>query len=207
MRYNASTQLMRQWIAEGRIGKPVLAYSQFCYLADKSPRQWIYDPTLALGGPIGDVAVHCIDGLRFVLGDTVSEVVTLARRDAESGAVESYAALALTFGSGAMGSVTVTTRGEYRSYIEVTGEAGVLVCENGLTVDHPVEVVQYRKGQVTDRVRVSNADAYSRMLDSFAGEVQGFGQYLAPGSDGLTNQKILDAAYTSWHSGKKQIVG
>jgi predicted dehydrogenase len=207
MRYNASTQLMRQWVAEGRIGKPVLACSQFCYSAEKSPRQWIYDPTLALGGPIGDVAVHCIDGLRFVLGDSVSEVTTLAHRDAESGAVESHAAIALAFIGGAMGSVTVTTRGEYRSYIEVTGETGVLVCENGLTVDHEVDVVQYRKGQIVERVRLSNADAYSRMLDSFACEVEGNGQYLAPGSDGLINQRILDAAYTSWHSGKKQSIG
>jgi 1,5-anhydro-D-fructose reductase (1,5-anhydro-D-mannitol-forming) len=106
-----------------------------------------------------------------------------------------------------MGSVTVTTRGEYRSYIEVTGEAGVLVCENGLTVDHEVDVVQYRKGLIIERVRLSNADAYSRMLDSFACEVEGNGQYLAPGNDGLINQRILDAAYTSWHSGKKQTIG
>jgi predicted dehydrogenase len=206
MRYNASIQLMRRWIAEGRIGAPLLAHSQFCYSAERSPREWIYDPTLALGGPIGDVAVHCIDALRFVLGVEVDEIATLAHTDAESGAVESHAVVALDFSSGAMGSVTVTTRGEYRSSIEVTGEAGVLVCENGLTVDHEVEVIQYRKGQIVDRALVSNADAYSRMLDSFAREVEGQGEYLAPGSDGLRNQRILDAAYKSWREGKRRLI-
>jgi len=149
MRYNASGQLMQQWIAEGRIGRPVLAHSQFCYPAQASPRQWIYDPALALGGPIGDVAIHCIDALRFLLGGAhVTTVSTLAHSDAESGAVESHAVVALEFGTGAMGSVTVTTRGEYRSYIEVTGETGVLVCENGMTVDHDVELLRYRQGEV-----------------------------------------------------------
>jgi predicted dehydrogenase len=208
MRYNASAELMRQWITEGRIGKPALAHAQFCYAADRSPRQWIYDPTLALGGPIGDVAIHCIDALRFVLGGVhVTEVSTLAHTDAQSGAVESHAVVALEFETGAMGSVTVTTRGEYRSLVEVTGEAGVLVCENGMTVDHDVEVVQYRKGDAVERVTISNADAYSKMFDSFSAEVEGTGSYLASATDGLHNQRILDAAYASWRSGKKQDVG
>jgi len=206
MRYNPSAQLIRQWIAEGRIGRAVLAHSQFCYPAERSPRQWIYDPSLALGGPIGDVAVHCIDGLRYMLDADVGEVSTLAHTDAGSGAVESHAVVALNFGNGAMGSVTVTTRGEYRSLIEVTGETGVILCENGMTVDHPVEVVRHRKGEVAERATVSNADAYTKMLDSFAAEIEGTGRYLAPASDGLHNQKILDAAYSSWRSGAKQSV-
>jgi predicted dehydrogenase len=207
MRYNASAELMRQWIGEGWIGKPVLAHAQFCYAADRSPRQWIYDPTLALGGPIGDVAIHCVDALRYLLGGVaVIEVSTLAHTDAGSGAVESHAVVALDFASGAMGSVTVTTRGEYRSLIEVTGESGMLVCENGMTVDHDVEVVRYRKGEVVERVTVSNADAYSKMFDSFSAEIEGTGTYLASGIDGLHNQRILDAAYASWRSGMKQAV-
>ena len=206
MRYNASTQVMRDWIAECRIGTPALAHSQFCYSAERSPRDWIYDPTLALGGPIGDVAIHCVDGLRFVLGNDVSEVATLAHTDDNSGAVESHAVIALQFANGVMGSVTVTTRGEYRSLIEVTGEAGVISCENGLTVDHPVELVLSRNGEIVDRKQVSNADAYTRMLDSFACEVEGKGRYLASGRDGLHNQRVLDAAYESWRAGKKQFV-
>jgi predicted dehydrogenase len=207
MRYNASTELMQQWIAEGRIGKPQLAHAQFCYSAERSPRQWIYDPTLALGGPIGDVAIHCIDAMRFLLADEhVSEVTTLAHTDADSGAVESHAVVAIHFAGGAMGTATVTTRGEYRSLIEVTGETGVLICENGMTVDHDVEVVRYRNGAVAERVTVSNADAYSRMFDAFTAEIEGTGKYRATGSDGLHNQRILDAAYASWREGRKQVL-
>jgi len=44
------------------------------------------------------------------------------------------------------------------------------------------------------------------MFDSFSAEVEGTGAYLASGRDGLHNQRILDAAYASWRSGKKQLV-
>lgn len=204
MRYYASLQLIQQWIAEGRIGRPLLAHSQFCYSAETSPRTWIYDPKLARGGPIGDVAIHCIDALRFVMNTDVVAVNTLARKDGKSGEVEAYATVGLDCSNGAMAAVTVTTRGDYRSSIEVTGEHGAIVCENGLTVDHPVDVVRYHRGQIAERVTVSNEDAYARMLDSFAEEVSGKGRYLAPASDGQLNQRILDAAYESWQDGKRR---
>src|SRR6202012_3727600 len=134
----------------------------------------------------------------------ITEVSTLAHKDAQSGAVESHAVVNMAFGNGAMGAVTVTTRGLYRSLIEITGETGVIVCENGLTVDHPVDVVLHRQDKIAAHQRVSNADAYSRMLDSFSAAIEGRGAYLATGEDGLHNQRVLDAAYQSWRSGTKQ---
>jgi predicted dehydrogenase len=206
MRYYRSLEVIWKWISEGRIGKPQLVNSQFAYSAERSPREWIYDPALACGGPIGDVGVHCIDALRFALEAEVIAVTTLAHKDADSGAVESHAVLGLEFDSGAMGSVTLTTRAEYRTVIEITGESGVISCENGLTVDYDVDVVLRSGGEVVATERVSNADAYTRMLDGFSGWVNGRASYLAPASDGLENQRVLDAAYASWRSGARQAV-
>ncbi|MBV8115902.1 MAG: Gfo/Idh/MocA family oxidoreductase [Silvibacterium sp.] len=206
MRYNRSLELMRKWIAEGRIGKPVLAHAEFAYSAAGSPRTWIYDPSLACGGPIGDVGIHCIDGLRFVLGTDVTAVSTLAHGDAASGKVESYAVMGLDLASGAMATVTTTTRAEYRTVVEVTGETGTILCENGLTVDFPVDVVFRRGADVIASETVSNEDAYSLMLDGFSAWVEGKGMYLAPASDALHNQRVLDAAYTSWRDGMRQVI-
>lgn len=207
MRYNLTMARMREWIAEGRIGRPVLAQAQFAYSAAGSPRTWIYDPTMALGGPIGDVGIHCVDALRYVLGGGpathINAVNTLAHGDEASRAVESYAVVGLDFVSGAMGSVTVTTRASYRTLVEVTGDHGVIVCENGLTVDFPVDAVMRRGSEILASETISNAGAYSRMLDGFSDWVEGRGQYLAPGSDGLHNQLVLDAAYRSWREGFK----
>jgi predicted dehydrogenase len=206
MRYNRSLDTIRRWIAEGRIGKPVLAHSQFSYSAEGSPRTWIYDPTLACGGPIGDVGIHCIDALRFVLGTDVTAITTLAHGDAASGDVESHAVVALDLASGAMATVTVTTRAEYRTVVEVTGETGVILCENGLTVDYPVDVILRRNGSVVASESVSNEDAYSLMLDGFSAWVEGRGAYLAPATDALHNQLVLDAAYRSWRNGTRQLL-
>jgi predicted dehydrogenase len=206
MRYDASVELIRDWIAEGRIGRPLLAHSQFCYAADTSPRAWIYDPALACGGPIGDVAIHCIDALRFVLNSRVAAANTLARADEKSAPLEAYAAIGLDFSEGAMGSVTVCTRGAYRTVIEVTGETGTISSEYGLTVDTPADVVLWQAGKAQDRKTVSNADAYTLMLDSFSDWVDGRGEYRATGQDGLHNQRVLDGAYESWRTGSRQMV-
>lgn len=206
MRYNQSLTLMRQWIGEGRIGKPAMAQAQFAYSTLRSPRKWINDPALALGGPIGDVGIHCVDALRYVLGGgaptQVTAVNTLAHKDEASGEVESHAVVALDFASGAMSSVTVTTRSRYRTLVEVTGETGVILCEDGLTVDFPVELVLRRGETIEQRETTSNTDAYSRMLDGFAAWIEGREEYRAPArEDGLHNQRVLDAAYQSWRSG------
>ncbi|HEY0797004.1 MAG TPA: Gfo/Idh/MocA family oxidoreductase [Acidisarcina sp.] len=206
MRFHRSLQLMRDWVAEGRIGKPLLAHSQFCYSAAGSPRAWIYDPALALGGPIGDVGVHCMDALRFILATEVTSINTVALKDANSGAVESSAVLAAEFASGALGAVTVTTRGSYRSLIEITGQTGVLTCENALTVDHPVDVIHLSQGKVVASQQVSNEDSYGRMVDNFSDAIEGKATCLSPGEDGLRNQQILDAAYRSWSSGTRQLI-
>lgn len=205
-RYNASVLLARQWVAEGRTGKPRLAHVQFCYDAERSPREWIYDPAVACGGPIGDVGIHCLDAMRFLLQDEPVAVATLARKDDMSGEVESSAIVTLEFGSGALGMVSVTTRAAYRSLFEVTGERGTIRCENGLTVEHPVELVLIQNGQIVSAETLSNGDGYSRMLDSFAKAVKGEGTYLATGEDGLVNQRVLDAAYTAWRTGTRQTI-
>lgn len=205
MRYNRSVMLVRDWIAEGRIGRPVLAHSQFCYDTEQSPRAWINDPTLALGGAIGDVGIHCIDALRFVLDADVAAIGTLALRDGRSGAVETTASMSIEFTTGVMGCVSVTARAAYRSLLEVAGETGVILAENGLTVDHPVDVVLRQGEKVLATERVSNEDGYSRMLDGFSAAIEGNGAaYLAPGREGVHNQQVLDAAYRSWRTGAKQ---
>ena len=205
MRYNLAIDLMRRWIAEGRIGRPQLAHAQFCYLTGKSPRTWINDPSVALGGPIGDVGIHCIDALCYVLGEEVSAVGTMAHRDANSGEVESHAVISLLFRSGAMGTVTTTTRAAYRTLVEVVGERGSLSCEDAMTVDHLVSLVHRENGTVVMEQPVSNADAFSRMLDGFAEAAAGSRTpYRALGEEGVRNQRVLDAAYRSWHSGRTE---
>ncbi|MHB1700847.1 MAG: Gfo/Idh/MocA family protein [Acidobacteriaceae bacterium] len=205
-RFNRSLELIRDWIAAGRIGAPMLAHAQFSYPAQKSSRKWITDPSLANGGPIGDVGVHCIDAIRLVTGSDVLSVSTLARADALSGGVEAFAALQLEMTGGLFANVTTSARTPYRTLIEITGDNGVITSENGLSVDHPVDVVLRRNGEVIESAALNNLDSYTRMLDGFALALRGQATYPATAIDSWKNMLALDAAYKSWRSGQREPV-
>ncbi len=203
-RFNHSLAYLREAIAQGRIGTPQLAHAQYSYMGTLAPRTWITDPSLACGGPIADVGVHCIDSLRFVLGAEVKSISVLASRDARSGEVEAAASMQMEMSGSVFANVTVTARAPYRTLLEVSGSDGVLIAENGLTVDRPVEVTLRKGGTLVEIHTVSNDDGYVRMIDGFARAFQSGESFLATGADGVVNQKILDAAFRSWHSGLRE---
>lgn len=205
-RWNRSLEWLRGQVVGGSIGEVQLAHAEFSYPAQTAPRKWITDPTLATGGPIGDVGVHCIDALRFVLGQDPVTVSTLARQDALSGAVEATASMQFEMSGGAFATVATSARASYRTLIEVTGSEGVLVAENALTVDRPVELVRRRGGEIVEQLTVSNADGYARMLDAFAVAMGGGEAFRAGGADGVLNMRAIDAAYRSWRSGVRETV-
>ena len=208
-RYNESMLRIRGRVAEGAIGAPVFASAYFCFLSRNSPRVWIRDSQMACGGPIGDVGIHAIDALRFVLQQEVLAVSTLAfcrpiEPDANERELEESAAMTLEFSREVLANVHVSFRANYRTLIEVVGEDGVLTAESGFMVDQPVKIVHHAGAKVICEETVSNSDAYSRMLDAFSASVEGKGMFASSGEDGVQNQQILDAAFRSWHSGCRE---
>jgi 1,5-anhydro-D-fructose reductase (1,5-anhydro-D-mannitol-forming) len=205
-RFEDSTARLRERIAAGHIGKPVLARSEFSYSGRNHARKWLTDAAIAGGGPIADVGVHCIDALRYVLDDEVVRVAARGASDEESAGVESAAVLALEFARRTLGTVLVSTRAEYRTPLEVVGDTGVLRADDGLTVEHPI-TLQLRRGRsVVETESVSNRYAYARQVDMFAAAVEGMGEFPVPGEEGWQNQEVLDAAYRSLKSGKAEEV-
>ena len=205
-RFNYSVEYLREQILAGRIGIPQLAYAQYAYFGNLAPRKWITDPTLACGGPIADVGVHCIDTLRYILSDDVKSISVQASKDELSGEVEAIATMQLAMRSGVFANVTATARAPYRTLVEVVGSEGVLVAENGLTVDRPVDIVLRKAGELIETHTVSNDDGYVRMIDAFALTLRGESTFSPTGADGVQNQRILDAAFRSWHSGLREPV-
>jgi predicted dehydrogenase len=204
-RFEDSTRWFREQVASGAIGRPVYARSEFCYSGQGHGRTWLTDPTLAAGGPIADVGVHCIDTLRFILQDEVLRVTTRMVSDKLSGAVEAAGIITLEFARGTLGTVLVSTRADYRTPLEVVGEHGVLQADNGLTVDHPIELRLLQDGKTT-LATAMNSDAYARQADAFAAAVRGDSEFPVPAVVGWQNQEILDAAYRSAQSGRTEEV-
>ncbi len=207
-RFEQSTRRFRERIAAGDIGRPVLARAEFCYSVAGHGRKWINDPELACGGPIADVGVHCLDALRFVLQDEVVSVQTEAVTDEASRPFESAAVISLAFGSGAIGAVSVSTRSDYRTVLEVIGEEGTLTACDGLNVERPL-VIEFSRGTGSgdaEYEEMTNLDAYSKQVDAFAAAIESETVFEVPGREGLINQLILDAAYSSWKSGQRESI-
>ncbi len=206
-RFNESVRRMREQVAAGDIGRPVFARSEFSFFADEThPRKWLYDRAVAGGGPIFDVGVHCIDTLRFILQDEVVRVSASAASDERSGDVESAAALTLEFSHGALGTIQVSFRAEYRTPLELIGETGVLLADDALNVEHPIEIQLRHGDEAVSRQTVSNRLVYAQQVDAFADAIEGNSHFPIPGEEGWQNQEILDAALRSIKSGKAETV-
>lgn len=201
-RFAESVIRMRERLQLAQIGNPVFARCEFSYNGRQHPRQWINDPSLAGGGPIADVGVHCIDVLRFVLRDEVQSVHACGLFET-SGQMESAAALTLRFRRGTLAAVLVSKGVEYRTPLEFVGEVGTLRADDGLSVDRPVRLELFRNGTM-ETEEVTNDLAYARQLDEFAAAVEGKVEFAAPAEEGWRNQLVLDAAYRSLKTGRSE---
>jgi 1,5-anhydro-D-fructose reductase (1,5-anhydro-D-mannitol-forming) len=202
-RFEDTTARLRDRLAAGQIGRPVFARSEFSFPGGAGhPRAWLNELSIAGGGPIADVGVHCVDALRFMLQDEVVSVAARGHSDSISREVEAAAAMALEFARGTLGLVAVSFRAGYRTPLEFVGEEGVLRADDGLTVEKPIRLEWLRNGEVVETEIVSNRQAYTRQVESFAAALEGKAEFPVPGEEGWKNQEILDAAYRSMKTGQ-----
>jgi predicted dehydrogenase len=205
-RFDRSIESLRERLVAGQVGSPLFVRSEFSLLVRNHPRKWITNSHIAGGGPIVDVGVHCIDSIRYILTDEIVRVHASAGTDQDSGDVESAAVLSLEFARGALGVIWVSIRAEYRTPLEVIGDAGTLRAMDAFSIEKPVEIELWKAGNLIERETKSNADAYARQVDAFSAAVEGKAAFPVPGEEGWQNQEVLDAAYRSLRTGKVESV-
>jgi len=101
-------QRARQLVADGAIGRPVLAeINCHDWYTDSDIRQcWRLDPAMAGGGPLYDIASHRIDVLNFLFGRPVA-VAGQISNVVHATAVEDSATLLIEYEQGTRGVVDV----------------------------------------------------------------------------------------------------
>ena len=205
-RFHESTARIRARVQAGDLGRLVFARSEFSFAARTHQRKWLTDRSLAGGGPIADIGVHCIDTLRYILQDEIVRIHARTVSDSNSGEVEAAAILTLQFRAGTLGTVLVSYRAPYRTPLEIVGEAGEIFADDALTVDRPVAIEYHTEDKPVVVEEVDNQLAYALQVDSFAASLEGNGKFPAPGEVGWQNQVILDAAYRSMRTGQMEPV-
>ncbi|MBI4876466.1 MAG: Gfo/Idh/MocA family oxidoreductase [Acidobacteria bacterium] len=101
-------QRARQLMAEGAIGRPVLAeINCHDWFTDADGRRsWLLDPAWSGGGPLYDIASHRIDVLNFVFGQPVAVAAQISNV-VHPTAVEDSATLLIEYEQGTRGVVDV----------------------------------------------------------------------------------------------------
>jgi len=114
----------KQLIAEGAIGRPLLAEANCHNWLEIAGREWLADPALSGGGPLYDIASHRIDAMNFLFGkpDRASGLLSNAVHRI---AVEDSATVLMQFAGGVHGVVDVRWNSRVaRDQFRIIGENG-----------------------------------------------------------------------------------
>jgi len=69
MRFHSLHRRLKEMIDQGELGQPVLARANFTCWYPQIPGAWRQDWQKSGGGALLDLATHCIDLLRMLLGE------------------------------------------------------------------------------------------------------------------------------------------
>jgi len=190
---------IREVLRSGVIGAVRSARAEFIYDARLSQRSWLYDRRRAGGGPVFDVAVHCIDTLRFVLEDEVVHIAAALDPPPTPERTEATSHLALRFSRGALASVICSFRSPVRRrFIEIVGDDGILSAADftagDITTRLDLALGRDDRGIETRSEPIVVPNLYVAEVSHFCDAVLHGAPLELTGENGLENQRIIDAA-------------
>ncbi len=114
----------KQLIAEGAIGRPLLAEANCHSWLEIAGRDWLADPALSGGGPLYDIASHRIDAMNFFFGKP-ERACGLLSNASHRIAVEDSATVLMQFAGGVHATVDVRWNSRVaRDQFRIIGENG-----------------------------------------------------------------------------------
>lgn len=199
IRFSPLVRRMREIVQLGAIGRVTFVKSEFFYDARLTNRSWLFDPKIAGGGPVFDIGVHCLDTIRFILDDNVvSTKSDLQPRPTET-VTEATGSLVLRFSRGTLGSIYCSYEAPTRrSFIEIMGTEGMLSASDFTLGDRKISLhIGLRKdGNALDSrsEEITVPNLYIEEVTHFSKCILENVEPSIPGSVGLENQQVLDAA-------------
>jgi len=199
VRFSPLVLRMKELVQSGSIGRVTFIKSEFIYDGHLSHRQWLVDRTIAGGGPIFDIGVHCLDTTRFLLNDEVLSVKSQLDPTPSAVATESTAQLALKFSQGTTAGIFCSYDAPIRrTFIEIIGEKGILSAENfswsGNTLSLKVMLGENDTIYETREETIVVPNLYEKEVTLFSECILNNTASPIPGEEGLKNQRVLDAA-------------
>jgi 1,5-anhydro-D-fructose reductase (1,5-anhydro-D-mannitol-forming) len=200
VRYSPLVQRIKHLIKDGEIGDVIYTRSEFFYDARLSKRTWLMDRTIAGGGPVFDIGVHCLDTVRYILGADIIGVQAVLQPVPTSKETEKTSLVSLKFSSGVVGSIFVSfAAGFRRSVLEFIGSDGMISSEN-FTLANTTSTLSIFKGNdpaTTRHEKIVVPDLYLREINEFSACIINDTPSSISEEEGLINQRIIDEVMIS----------
>lgn len=192
-RYQPAHVTMRELVASGDVGDPLLVKVQLALL---SPRQksWWHDPNAAQYGALGSAGAHVADLLRWVTGQEVVEITALSDATSEN-PIEELVTATMKLSGGAFAMLDSSRRMPLPSnhFTIHAGKArlaatGTLIFDVGGSLE-----VTYRDAtrRYDFRPTRKDADLFTLEVEEVSGIIRNGGTPRSTGHDGLQNVRIL----------------
>jgi 1,5-anhydro-D-fructose reductase (1,5-anhydro-D-mannitol-forming) len=209
-RFNARHQRMKELLAGGVLGKLCAARIQFSQFNPYVPGAWRYDPKEG-GGTVMDTGSHCIDTLRFLLGQEITDVRAITDNLMFRGPVEDTASAILRFGDGVQAVLTSYFSSpapdqSAANAVEVYGEKGVMIA-SPLNDKFSRGELRWHAGEGWQTFQAEQS-THVALLEAFTHCIEHDTPPPVAGADGLVNLRVIEAIYRSSVQGcRVRVVG
>ena len=213
MRFHAYHQKMKELIQSGAIGEVVSARSQLTCWYPEMDNCWRQERKLSGGGAMMDMAIHCIDLIRYISGQEVVEAAGLVGNQIFKYNVEDAGGVIMRLANGAVAYVDANfnipdaaakckmefygTKGSIFAQGTVSqvegGEMEVLCTGDAMGYD----AAQNRDEVMPLDIQVEFGNMYTKEIEAFGRAVAGEGEIPVTAEDAIRSQKVVEAAYAS----------
>lgn len=218
MRFGSHILTMKESIAAGRIGQVVSGYCQFTLWLPDEAGNWRQQKDKAGGGCMMDMGVHCIDLMEYITGMRITDVAAFNETTVFGYDVEDNSTVLLRMENGAQCVVQTNfnipdAAAKWR--LEFFGTQGRLMGDTviGQNDGGRLNAVFMETVGAYDATQDHADDAgvdmpavfgnlYTREIESFSDSILHNKPLIAPASDAVHIQRIMELAYQSGENRK-----
>lgn len=205
LRTEPTVRRMHEMILDGVIGEPVQIHGGFSsrLLDAIGPDTWRLDPDLAGGGALIDLGIYPLNTTRFLLDSDPERVgaETTSRADPFD-RVEEHVAVQLGFSDGTTASCTASFNAHPDSRLQIIGTDGQLLIRSPFGGAVSQEIV-IERGDMHIEYTGQPVNEVREEFDYFAHCVLADADCETDGEDGLTDLKVIEAAYEAADTGER----
>ncbi|MGI5817153.1 MAG: Gfo/Idh/MocA family protein [Armatimonadota bacterium] len=218
MRFHACHTMMREMVAAGELGTPVLGRGELTCWYPPIEGAFRQSQELGGGGSLIDMGNHCIDLLEFILGSKVARVACFTEHLVQDYETEDTAVVTLHFENGAVGIVDALFNvpdAAARNMLELYGSGGSMVTQGTIgqgstgSITAVIEgdagdydAQQARGGAAEQIIEPDVVNMYEAAIEGFCAAIANDTEPPVPGEDGLWSHRVIDACYESARTGR-----